>query len=87
MRELCWAIGKEKLIMPIYYRDCPKGMYCSFKDDDEENKFLNKESGKLVELSKSHYVDFRNLRNKKIESEVVQGFLDKMSKEISEKNT
>ncbi|WP_143736004.1 toll/interleukin-1 receptor domain-containing protein [Methyloprofundus sedimenti] len=78
MRELNWAISK-KTIIPIYYRDCPKGMHCSFKENNAENKDLNKMSAKITTFQ---YKDFRYLRNKGVSSELVQDFLDKISIDI-----
>jgi hypothetical protein len=80
MRELSWAVAKEKPIIPIYYRDCPNGLHCSFKENNEENKCLNMMSG---QISIHQYKDFRALRNKKIDSERVQDFLDEVSADIA----
>jgi len=79
--ELDLAISANKTILPIYYRDCPKGLKSGFKTDgNEENVRLNTISKKVAEI---HYKDFRNLRNKDVESEVVQDFLDKMAEGIA----
>lgn len=80
MRELNWAISRERSIIPIYYRDCPKGLHCSFKENIDENKSLNRMS---VKISKSQYKDFRSLRNKKLSSESVQNFLDEIAADIA----
>ena len=80
MRELNWAISNETHIIPIYYRDCPKGLYCSFIENNDENKRLNKMSR---QISECQYKDFRALRNKKTDSELVQDFLDEMSADIA----
>ena len=80
MRELSWAISRKKLIIPMYYRNCPNGLYCSFKENNDENKELNRMS---VKISESQYKDFRALRNKKLASETVQNFLDEMAIDIT----
>ena len=78
--ELNLAIRGNRTILPILYRDCPKGLQSDFKTEgNEENVRLNKISKKVVDFQ---YEDFRKHRNKDVESEVVQNFLDKMSKSI-----
>lgn len=81
MRELSWAISREKLIIPIYYRDCPKGLHCSFKENNDENNELNNIS---VKISESQYKDFRTLRNKELSSELVQNYLDEVAADIAQ---
>jgi len=80
MRELNWAICGRKPIIPIYYRDCPKGLHCSFKENNDENRELNKMSTKISEI---HYKDFRALRNKELTSELVEDFLDETAADIA----
>ena len=79
--ELNLAIRANKTILPIYYRDCPKGLKSNFKTDgNEENVRLNTIS---KEIADTQYKDFRDLRNKDVESEVVQDFLDKITEGIA----
>lgn len=80
MRELNWAISRNKRIVPIYYRDCPSGMHCTFKENNDENKELNVVSAKISEYQ---YKDFRKFRNKKLSSEEVQNFLDEVAADIA----
>ena len=79
--ELDLAISANKTILPIYYRDCPKGFKSNFKTDgNEDNVRLNTIS---KEIADTQYKDFRDLRNKDVESEVVQDFLDKITEGIA----
>ena len=76
MFELDIALSKKKIILPLYYRDCIKGLKSEFKENNEENIRLNKVSLKLSDIQ---YKDFRVLRNKALNSEIVQDFLDAIS--------
>jgi hypothetical protein len=79
--ELDVALKADKGILPIYYRNCPKGLRSSFKEEgNEENARLNEISSKISGIQ---YKDFRALRNKELESEVVQDFLDEIAEEIA----
>lgn len=78
--ELELALEGNKKILPIYYRTCTNGLKSSFKEkDNEENKKLNKISSKISGIQ---YRDFRELRNKDLESEIIQDFLDKISEDL-----
>lgn len=81
MRELSWAASKKKKIIPIYYRDCPNGLYCSFKENNDENTALNRMS---IKISESQYKDFRSLKNKALSSELVQDYLDEVAADIAQ---
>lgn len=81
IHELDLAMGANKVILPLYYRNCPKGLKSAFKTDgNEENLKLNAASKKIQDIQ---YRDFRALRNKDVQSEVVQDFLDKMAECLS----
>lgn len=79
--ELETAIDLGKKIFPIYYRKCTN-LRSTFKEDGEDakgNKNLNASSVKINEYKP---FDFTKLKNKDIESEQVQDFLDKFSEEL-----
>lgn len=78
--ELGLAQNAGKTILPIYYRTCPKGLKSSFKEDTDENIKLNSISTIISGIQDK---DFRELRNKSLESEIVQDFLDLIAEEIS----
>ncbi|MCG8342028.1 MAG: hypothetical protein MI684_04225, partial [Chlorobiales bacterium] len=66
---------------PLYYRTC-KEFKSAFKEDGEEaeiNKQLNKAS--LV-IAERQIMDFRELRNEKLDAKKVENFLDRMAEEI-----
>ena len=76
--ELQIAIDAGKRIFPLYYRAC-KEFKSVFKEDGEEaeiNKQLNKAS--LV-IAERQMMDFRELRNEKLDSKKVENFLDRMA--------
>ena len=80
--ELKTAIDLGKKIYPIHYRQCSK-LESDFKEDGkdaENNKMLNASSAKI---KKYQFSNFTALKNKIIESEQVQDFLDKLADEIS----
>lgn len=75
--ELKVAIENDLHILPIYYRECSKGLRSSFmEEDNEENIQLNRISRKLADFQ---YKDFRKLRNKDLNAEAVQDFLDEIA--------
>lgn len=79
--ELQIAIDAGKRIFPLYYRAC-KELKSSFKEDGEEaeiNKQLNKAS--LV-IAERQMMDFRELRNEKLDSKKVENFLDGMAEAV-----
>lgn len=81
IHELDLAMRADKVILPLYYRNCPKGLESGFKTNgNEENQQLNAASRKIQDIQ---YTDFRKLRNKDVQSEVVQDFLDKMAEYLS----
>lgn len=68
-------------LYPLYFREVKNGFKSTFKEDDnEENICLNQASRTIGELQ---YKDFRKLRNKDLDSEIVQDFLDGLANEIS----
>ncbi len=78
--ELKMAIDRKK-IYPIYFRRCQK-LESSFKEDGHDkntNIQLNKASKTLQKLQ---FRDFIDLRNKPIEEEVVQNFVDKLAEQF-----
>ena len=83
MFELQLAIEEGKKILPIYFRTCTE-FKSTFKEDGIEteiNKKLNKAS---LEIGEIQMLDFRELRNKRLDSPEVQDFLDKMAEEVAE---
>ena len=81
IHELDLAMSASKVILPLYYRHCPKGLKSGFKTNgNEANLALNAASKKIQDIQ---YKDFRKLRNKDVQSEVVQDFLDKMAECLS----
>jgi hypothetical protein len=80
IHELDVALRAEKKIFPIHYRKCPKGLVSRFKEEgSDENIRLNDVSAKIGSLQ---YKDFDKLRNKDLQSEDIQNFLDRMAEEI-----
>ena len=81
IHELGIALSAKKRILPIYYRDCKNGLRSAFKEEgNDENAELNRISKKIEEIQ---YMDFRKLKNKDLDSEVVQDFLDKIANEFA----
>lgn len=83
MFELQIALDSNIKILPIYFRNCSKGLKSSFKEDGLEaeiNKALNKASKKIERIQMK---DFRGLRNEKLDSQKVENFLDNMAEEIA----
>ena len=79
--ELQIALEAGKKNFPLYYRTC-KEFKSSFKEDGEEaevNKQLNKASLAIAELQ---MMDFRELRNEKLDSKKVENFLDRMAEAV-----
>lgn len=79
--ELRVAFEAGKKIFPLYYRKC-KNPRSTFKEDGEEaeiNKKLNKISLAVADFQ---MMDFRELRNEKLDSGNVLNFLDKMAEEV-----
>ena len=76
--ELQVALEAGKRIFPLYYRKC-KAFKSTFKEDGEEaevNKQLNKAS---LTIAEHQMMDFRDLRNEKLDAKKVENFLDKMA--------
>jgi len=81
IHELKIALCAEKRILPIYYRNCKNGLKSTFKEEgNDENAELNRISKKIGEIQ---CMDFRKLKNKDLDSEVVQDFLDKIANEFA----
>lgn len=81
IKELEYALTAEKKILPLYYRNCPKGLVSNFKEEGNyENASLNSMSAKVSDIQ---YKDFRKLRNKNFKLECVQDFLDEIAAEIT----
>jgi len=81
MYELKYADEHGKKVYPLYFREAKNGFLSSFKEDgNEENISLNKASLKIRDMQ---YRDFREYRNKKIQDEDVQDFLDRLASEIA----
>ena len=81
IHELKIALGAKKRIMPIYYRNCKNGLRSTFKEEgNDENAELNRISKKIEDIQ---CMDFRKLKNKDLDSEVVQDFLDKIANEFA----
>ena len=79
--ELKIAVDQGKKIYPIYFRTCKK-LESSFKEDGLEqttNMELNKASKALLDFQMR---DFRDLRNKSLDSEPVQDFIDSLAEKI-----
>lgn len=80
--EFSVAIKENIFILPIYYRNCPKGLESRFKtEDNDENITLNAISKRISDFQ---YKDFRNLKHKNLDSEEVQIFLDSLSEDLIE---
>lgn len=76
--ELQVALETGKRIFPLHYRKC-KAFKSTFKQDGEEaeiNKQLNKAS---LAIAEHQMMDFRELRNEKLDSRKVENFLDRMA--------
>jgi len=81
IHELKIALNADKRILPIYYRNCKNGLRSRFKEEgNDENAELNRISKKIEDIQ---YMDFRELKNKDLDSEVVQDFLDKIASELA----
>ena len=81
IHELKIALGAKKRIMPIYYRNCKNGLRSTFKEEgNDENAELNRISKKIEDIQ---CMDFRKLKNKDLDSEAVQDFLDKIANEYA----
>ena len=81
IHELKIALGAKKRIMPIYYRNCKNRLRSTFKKEgNDENAELNRISKKIEDIQ---CMDFRKLKNKDLDSEVVQDFLDKIANEFA----
>ena len=81
--ELQMAFKADKKILPIYFRNCSRGLKSTFKEDGIEaeiNKELNKASIRLGDIQMK---DFRKLRNEKLDSQKVEDFLDKMAEDVT----
>ncbi|MCG8341954.1 MAG: toll/interleukin-1 receptor domain-containing protein [Chlorobiales bacterium] len=79
--ELQVALDAEKRVFPLYYRAC-QAFTSTFKEDGEEaeiNRQLNKASRVIAELQ---MMDFRDLRNEKLDSRKVEDFLDRMAEAV-----
>ncbi|UZJ41735.1 hypothetical protein OO006_01655 [Prosthecochloris sp. SCSIO W1101] len=79
--ELQIAIDAGKKIFPLYYRACAE-FKSAFKEDGEEaeiNRQLNIAALAVTELQ---MMDFRELRNEKLDSKKVENFLDGMGKAV-----
>jgi hypothetical protein len=77
------ALKADKKILPIYFRNCSRGLKSTFKEDGIEaeiNKELNKASIRLGDIQMK---DFRKLRNEKLDSQKVEDFLDKMAEDVT----
>lgn len=80
--EVKMALEHNKSIYPIYFRTCRK-KESNFKEDGGDHEFnidLNVVSKKIGDFQPKN---FRNLRNKDIQSEDVQDFIDKLAEQIS----
>ena len=79
--ELTVAISKNKKIYPIYFRKC-KLLESNFKEDgiDKDTNIQLNKASKV--LKKHHFMDFREMRNKPIEEELVQNFVDKLAEQF-----
>jgi hypothetical protein len=81
IHELGIALLAQKRILPIYYRDCKNGLRSTFNEEEsEESTLLNQTSQKIEDIQ---YMDFRKLRNKNLDSEVIQDFLDQLTSKIA----
>lgn len=79
--ELEMAVRADKQILPILFRKC-RVMRSTFKEDGVEaeiNKKLNRASRIIAERQAR---DFREHKNKDVNSEPVQDFLDEIADEI-----
>jgi hypothetical protein len=81
IHELKIALDAKKRILPIYYRNCQNGLKSTFKEEgNDENAELNRISKKIGDFQ---CMDYRKLKNKDLDSEVVQDFLDKLASELA----
>ena len=79
--ELQVALHNNKQIYPVYFRTC-RELKSSFKEDGvdaDTNILLNQSSKRINEFQ---LVDFRNFRNKPIEKEEVQNFIDDLAEQV-----
>jgi hypothetical protein len=84
--EVKLALDKGRKIYPIYFRNC-SNRESSFKEngvDNETNIELNAVSRKLRDIN---FEDFRDLRNKPIEEESVQNFIDHLADQLADDNS
>jgi hypothetical protein len=80
--EIHVALQNSKRIYPVYFRTC-KEFSSSFKEDGidkDTNICLNQSSKKIKDFK---IADFRNLRNKPIDQEEVQNFIDNLAEQVS----
>ena len=79
--EFRYAIEHKVKVYPLYFREAKKGLRSSFTEDgNEENIALNMASSKIKDIQ---YRDFRKYKNKDINCEEVQDFLDQLANEIA----
>ena len=79
--ELQTALEAGKKIFPLHYRNCNE-FKSTFKEDGEEaeiNTRLNKAS---LAIAEHQMMDFRDLRNEKLDAKKVENFLDRMAEAV-----
>lgn len=79
--EFKLANDNKKKVYPLYFREAKNGLRSTFKEEDnEENIILNQAS---LKISNIQYRDFRKYKNKDVNTEEVQDFLDRLANEIA----
>ncbi|NTW83068.1 MAG: toll/interleukin-1 receptor domain-containing protein [Chlorobiaceae bacterium] len=80
--ELKIASEAGKKIFPLYYRNC--GVLNSTFKEDGEDAVANRELNMVtLVVANLQMMDFRTLRNEKLDSEAVENFLDRMASEVA----
>ena len=84
--ELHAALSHNKRIYPVHFRACKRFMSV-FKEDGVENEMniqLNQSSKRVKDFQ---FADFTKLRNKPIEQEEVQNFIDDLAEQVGQNFT
>lgn len=80
--ELQTALEHGRPVYPVYFRNCAQ-LASSFKEDGADgavNAALNQAARRLADFQMR---DFRQLRNKPLDSEAVQDFIDEMAEALA----
>jgi hypothetical protein len=84
--ELHIALLNNKPIYPVYFRKCKK-FISTFKEDGVENEMnirLNRSSKRINDFQ---FADFSVFRNKPIDQEEVQNFIDGLAEQVGKNAT